>query len=176
MGVVINVNNCEIGSGVIISRWNHFRGPIEVSIGAKTFIGTRNQITCGWSTEASWADNRHYARRFVVGANALINEDHIFDVVGSICIGEGTWIAGFRSQFMTHGAGVTDRDITIGSACFFGSAVLVTPGSAVADRSVVAMGALVTRKFVDPGIVIGGSPAKELKKIEGAGYEFKKEW
>jgi len=175
-GVVLDIKTCSIADDVVISRWNTFRGPIDVSIGAGAFIGTRNQITCGWSTSETWAEGRAYRRAFTMAAAALINQEHIFDVVGSISIGEGTWIAGFRSQFMTHGAGVMDRDIAIGRACFFGSAVLVTPGSTVADNTLVAMGALVTRKFAEPGIIIGGVPAKPIGRREDGDYHFRKEW
>ena len=167
IGVFIDVDAAQIGDNVVISRGNAFFGPVSISIGDGTFFGKKNQIMCGWSVTDKWADGRNYGRSLTVGANCLINEGHLFDIVGSISIGDGSWIAGFRSQLMTHGASVTDRDIAIGSNCFLGSAVLVTPGSTIGDQTIVAMGAL----------IIGGAPAKVLRERRSDdAYQFAREW
>jgi len=176
-GVFFNVDTALIGSNVTLSRWNAFYGPVQIEIGHGTFFGQKNQIMCGWATTDNWAEDRMYGRRLTVGDRCLINEGHLFDIVGSIDIGDGTWVAGFRSQLMTHGASVKDRDITIGKNCFLGSAVLIAPGSAIGDDNIVAMGALVTRKIPGNNVIIGGVPAKVLRERKPDDeHSFVKEW
>jgi acetyltransferase-like isoleucine patch superfamily enzyme len=68
------------------------------------------------------------------------------------------------SQFWTHGAGVIDRDIQIGRDCYLGSAVRFAPGSGIGNNVIVALGSVVTEKFDISKAMIGGVPAKVLKK------------
>lgn len=159
-GTYIAVDRFVCGERVTISRGNRFYGPIRVEIGRQTFIGPRNQIMCGDAVAGEEMTDRDYGRALVVGDECLINEQHLLDVVGTIRVGNGTWLAGFRSQFMTHGASVVDRNIHIGERCFFGSAVLMAPGSAIGADCIVAMGSVVTKKISGSGSIISGVPAR----------------
>jgi acetyltransferase-like isoleucine patch superfamily enzyme len=151
------LENCKIG------LFNLFVGPMRVDIGAGASIGNRNTFSCGfWTVQEQYKD-KHYARSLQVGAKSLITSGHYFDVAGSFTLGEGSWIAGIGSQFWTHGAGVTDRDIRIGRDCYLGSAVRFAPGSAVGEHVIVAMGSVVTKKFDVSKAMIGGVPATVLK-------------
>lgn len=176
-GVVIVVDRFETGAGCVLGRGTSFLGPFSVEIGERTFIGRNNRFSCG----AAAADPAHadmgYARRLVIGAEALVHEDHVFDVYGLIDIGARSWIAGNGSQFWTHGASVMDRDITIGHACYIGSAVRFAPGAGVADRTVVGIGAVVVRRFDETDVVIGGAPARCLKpRRPDDGLHFERDW
>ncbi len=92
----------------------------------------------------------------------MITGCHYFDIAGSMTIGSRTWIAGRGSQFWTHGAGVAGN-ISIGKGCYIASAVRFSPGSAVSDNTIVAMGAVVTKEFDQPNIMIAGVPANIIK-------------
>jgi acetyltransferase-like isoleucine patch superfamily enzyme len=176
-GVAILVDRFDCGAGVVIRRGTSFFGPIRVTLGDHTFIGRFNKIECG--DNAGDAANAHmnYAREFITGRDSLINESHLFDVLGQIRIGDGTWVAGFGSQFLTHGAGTMNRDIAIGAQCFIGSAVRFAPGSGVGNRVVVGMGAVVTKRIEQDDVVVGGLPAKIIKnRSEEDGYVFQKGW
>jgi acetyltransferase-like isoleucine patch superfamily enzyme len=176
-GVAIMVDSFECGANVVIRRGTSFSGPIRVQLGDKTFIGRYNKIECG--DNAGDASNAHmnYAREFITGRDSLINEGHLFDVLGQIRIGNGSWVAGFASQFLTHGAGTMNRDIAIGDECFIGSAVRFAPGSGVGNRVVVGMSAVVTKRIAQDDVVIGGLPAKVIKnRAEEDGYVFQKGW
>jgi len=176
-GVQIAVDSFEAGSGVTIRRSTTFIGPIAVRLGDKAFIGRGNQIECGEGAAMANVRHMNYARRFTVGRDCLINEGHLFDVLGEIRIGDGSWVAGFASQFLTHGAGTMDRDIRIGSRCFLGSAVRFAPGSAVGDEVIVAMGAVVTKRITQDRVVLGGVPARVIKAREDDDrHSFHKTW
>ena len=154
-----------------------FVGPIEVHLGEGTFIGRWNRIECGEAAASPSQAHMNYARRFETGRNCLLNDSHLIDVLGLVSIGDGTWLAGFSSQFLTHGAGAMNRDIRIGRDCFLGSAVRFAPGSGVADRTIVAMGSVVTKTLTESDVVIGGVPARILKTREGEdAYRFERSW
>jgi acetyltransferase-like isoleucine patch superfamily enzyme len=64
---------------------------------------------------------------------------------------------------------VAERDITIGSDCYLGSAVRFSPGSSIADDVVVAMGSVVSGVLSESNALVGGVPARVLK----ANYNWK---
>ena len=162
-GTVIAVSEarmekCKIGA------FNLFIGPMKLEIGRGALIGSRNTFSCGFWTSQERHKDRNYIRSSQIGANTLITSGHYVDVAGSFVLGDGSWIAGMGSQFWTHGAGVTDRNIHIGRDCYVGSAVRFAPGSTIGDNVIVAMGSVVTKKFYVSKAMIGGVPAKVLRK------------
>lgn len=178
-GVLIAVDSFEAGADVRIRRNTSFMGPIKVRLGDKTFIGRHNKIECGDNAGDASQAHMQYAREFITGHDSLINEGHLFDVLGRIQLGNGSWIAGFASQFLTHGAGTMDRDIVIGDQCFLGSAVRFAPGASIGNQVVVGMGAVVTKPLAHDNVVVGGVPAKVIKQREAeaeADYVFEKGW
>jgi len=152
------LEKCKIGV------FNLFVGPMEIELGAGASIGDRNTFSCGFWTTQEHNRKKNYTRFLQIGANALITSGHYFDVAGSFVLGDGSWIAGVGSQFWTHGAGVSDRNITIGSDCYIGSAVRFAPGSEIRENVIVAMGSVVTRKFDVSKVMLGGVPAKVIKQ------------
>lgn len=57
------------------------------------------------------------------------------------------------------------KPISIGDNCWIGGHATINPGVTLGDNVVVASGSVVTKSFSD-NVVIGGNPAKVLKKIE----------
>lgn len=175
--VQIAVDSFEAGADVTIRRGTTFIGPITVRLGDKAFVGRYNKIECGDGAAHGNVSHMNYARRFIVGSNSLINESHLFDVLGEIRIGDGTWVAGFGSQFLTHGAGAMNRDIAIGAESFLGSAVRFAPGSGVGDKVIVAMGAVVTKRIQEHQVIVGGVPARIIKvRADDDKHAFTKTW
>ena len=58
---------------------------------------------------------------------------------------------------------LTFAPITIGSDCWIASRAIVMPGMKIEDGAVVGAGAVVT-KDVAPWMVVGGNPAREIKR------------
>lgn len=56
------------------------------------------------------------------------------------------------------------RCITIGDHCWIGDNVLLTKKTHLPDNTIVAMGSVVTKQFSEQNTIIGGNPAKIIKK------------
>ncbi len=151
------IESCKIGP------FNIFIGPMKICIHSGASIGNRNEFICGyWVLRDEYKEYR-YARSLKICDHALITSRHYFDLSGALVLGEGSWIAGIDSQFWTHGAGVMERDVRIGSGCYLGSAVRFSPGASIGNDVVVAMGSVVSGEMPENNTLIGGVPAKVLK-------------
>jgi acetyltransferase-like isoleucine patch superfamily enzyme len=123
-------------------------------------MGSDNHVVCDL-----WAiDEAHrkfgYRREIVFERGCLLTRRHWVDVVDRVRIGAGSIVAGVGSQFWTHGFSGNERDIDIGGDCYVGTASIFTPGSGVADHSIVGAGSTVTRKHAEPYTLISGNPAE----------------
>lgn len=160
---VIEVDDAEL-VGCTITAHNVFRGPMSLRVGRGALILNDNVFGAArWTLTAppSWGV---YARRLEIGEDTLITSHHLFDVAGTIVIGRGSRIAGSGSQFWTHGPGDRDRSIRIGEDCYVGSRSIFGPGAALSDRTMVAIGSLVARRFPRRNVLIGGVPAETLRE------------
>lgn len=110
-------------------------------------------------------------KNITVGKNVFINMGCKFQDQGGIFIGDGSLIGhNVVLATLNHDlnpaarAGMTPHPIRIGKNVWIGSNATVLPGVTIGDNSVVAAGAVVT-KDVPANIVVGGVPARVLKKI-----------
>lgn len=170
-GCSFEVERLEIDDDVQIGRFNRFAGPVSVAIGKRCQIGARNRFGCSDWVRSSRYIEKGYARSLKLGPECLITDDHFFDCAGLIQIGAGTWVAGSASQVWTHGVGVTERDVVIGSRCYLGSAVRLAPGARLGDECILSLGSVLTGDFsASRCAMIAGTPAKPIKQLE-ADYE-----
>lgn len=58
------------------------------------------------------------------------------------------------------------EDILIGEGCWIGMNAVILPGVILGPKTVVAAGAVVNASFPEGHVVIGGMPAKVLKKLD----------
>ena len=112
-----------------------------------------------------------FGRNLHIGKNVFINAGCHFQDQGGITIGDGALI-GHNVVFATidHALDPEDRScrfapIRLGRNVWIGSGTIITKGVAIGDGAVVAAGAVVTRD-VPPYTVVGGVPAKVIKRIE----------
>lgn len=90
---------------------------------------------------------------------------------GNIFIGKGTYIAqnvGVITE--NHDPENLDnhlksKDVVIGKNCWIGMNSVILPGVQLGDGTIVGAGAVVTSSFKEGNCVIGGTPAKLIKKI-----------
>jgi acetyltransferase-like isoleucine patch superfamily enzyme len=113
------------------------------------------------------------AKRIFIGDNTFINCGTRFGVVGDaeIYIGRGVQI-GPRVSFETvnhflkndFSWGREIESIFVEDYVWIGSGAIITPGIRIGEGSVVAAGAVVV-KDISPYTMVGGVPAKEIKKL-----------
>lgn len=56
--------------------------------------------------------------------------------------------------------------IVIGDYCFIGMGSIILPGVRIGKHNIIAAGSVVTKSFLDEGVVLGGAPAKIIGNIE----------
>lgn len=113
-------------------------------------------------------------RRLKVGPVCRFNVGCFLNLGDCITIGQ---YVGFGQQVMilteTHTIGtpeyrsgqLTPKPVTIGDGCWIGARATILPGVTIGPGAVVAAAAVVT-KDVRPHTIVGGVPAKELKRLE----------
>ena len=107
-----------------------------------------------------------------MGKNVFINSGCRFQDQGGITIGDGVLI-GHNVVLATLNHDIDPKKrgtmhpapISIGNDVWIGANVTVVPGVTIGDGAIIAAGAVVTRD-VPPNVIVGGVPAKILKKIE----------
>lgn len=60
------------------------------------------------------------------------------------------------------------KQITIGAYCWLGMHSVVLPGVQLGDFTVVGAGAIVTKSFPEGHVILGGNPARVIRKLEPA--------
>ena len=112
-----------------------------------------------------------YGKNIRVGKNVFINTGCRFQDQGGIVIGDGALIGhNVVLATLNHHEDPRQRHIlipapiTIGKDVWIGANATVVPGVTIGDGAVIAAGAVVTRD-VPPNVVVGGVPARVLKKI-----------
>ena len=112
-----------------------------------------------------------FGKNIHVGENVFINACCHFQDHGGVTIGDGCQI-GHNVVFATlnHGLQPEERGITypapivLGKNVWVGSNSTILQGVTIGDNAVIAAGAVVT-KDVEPGTIVGGVPARFIKKI-----------
>jgi len=112
-----------------------------------------------------------FGRNIHIGRNVFINSGCHFQDQGGIYIGDDALI-GHNVILATvdHDLDPYDRHncyapIRIGNRVWIGSGAIITKGVCIGDGAVIAAGAVVTRNIAE-NTVVGGVPAKLIKKIE----------
>lgn len=111
------------------------------------------------------------------GDHVTINRDCVLLAEGGLTIGDHSMIAHACSVVTgEHGTAlgrpmseqpVVHRPVRIGKDVWLGARVIVLGGSEIADGTVVAAGAVVKGRFAKPEWIIGGVPAKPIRRRGG---------
>ena len=112
-----------------------------------------------------------FGKNIHIGSRVFINACCHFQDHGGITIGDDCQI-GHNVVFATlnHGLAPEDRKttypapITLGRNVWIGSNATILQGVTIGDNAVVAAGAVVTQD-VPPDTIVGGVPAKPIKRI-----------
>lgn len=114
-----------------------------------------------------------YGRNLQIGKNVFINSGCCFQDQGGVTLGDHV-LVGHQVVFATldhdldpaRRAGMTPAPIVVKDNVWIGAHATILAGVTIGENAVVAAGAVVTRD-VPANTVVGGVPAKVIKRIEG---------
>jgi len=112
---------------------------------------------------APW--NLHMAARASIGEYSVIRCRDKVKMGHDSCIGRGVYILTASHNISSPDFEMISSPITIGDDVWIATQSIVCRGVNIGDGSVVGAGALVV-KDVEPWTVVGGNPAKFIKKRE----------
>jgi acetyltransferase-like isoleucine patch superfamily enzyme len=107
-----------------------------------------------------------------IGKNVFVNHACTFMDRGGITLEDNVLISPKVNITTNHPLQPTERRATISHPivikknAWIGAAATIMPGVTIGENSVVAAGAVVTRD-VPPNTIVGGVPAKFIKKLDG---------
>lgn len=112
-----------------------------------------------------------------IGRDSLVGEYSVIRGQGGVTIGDRVYTSPFTQIIAVNHVfddpgrpfieqGITAQGIVIEDDVWLGSGAVVTDGVHIGKGAVVAAGAVVTRD-VAPHTVVGGVPAREIRKITG---------
>lgn len=115
--------------------------------------------------------NTDCGKNIHIGKRVFINAGCKFQDQGGIFIGDDV-LVGHNCVIATlnhvedpeHRGDLIPEPVRIGDKVWIGANVTILPGVSIGEGAILAAGAVVT-KDVKPCMVVGGIPAKELKKI-----------
>ena len=170
---LFNRNNMQFGNNINIQDY------VKLSALGKDKLLLGNNVNIGSFSQVIISTSFNNLGEFIrIGNNVGIGEFSYIGGGGGTTIGDDTIIGQYfsthpenhnflDSNFLIREQGVTRKGIVIGRNCWIGSKVAILDGVTIGNNCVVAAGSVVTKSF-DNGLVIGGVPAKVIKKIGDA--------
>lgn len=181
---IIDAAECEIGDDVSIGHLNVFTGVGKLSIGEHSRVGALNifrggaEIRIGRYCDVLRLNEinsipdpdvvNEIDPRFIMGDGAMIAASHKIDFTDRVEFGKCVILGGRNSSVWTHNRQMT-KPVVVGERTYLGSEIRIAPGSVIASRCIVGMGAVISGKFQAEYKLIGGVPAKEIKDLDDDG-------
>ncbi len=138
------LSGIKIGKGSTIHMWAGFYNPKNVEIGEDTIIGDHI---------------------FLDGRAKLAIGSHV-DIASSVMIYNA------EHDLDSERFSAREEPVEIGDYVFIGPRVIILPGVKIGKGAVVAAGAVVT-KDVEPFLIVGGVPAKEIGERKNKDLHYK---
>jgi acetyltransferase-like isoleucine patch superfamily enzyme len=160
LNVFTRVKVLSIGDHARVGHLNVFRGGDEISLGRYAEVIRLNEINSIPDPEVV----NPVEPRFLLGDGSIITAGHKIDFTDRVSIGKRTILGGRNSSLWTHNRQRT-MPIDIGDFAYIGSEIRVAPGGAIPSRSIVGIGAVITKPLQDEQFLIGGVPAKAIRPL-----------
>lgn len=161
LNVLWGCGEVRVGARARIGLANILRGGALIDLDSYSVIGRLNIINAIPEAEVI----NEFDSTFSLGHGAVIVSEHRIDFTDRVTIGRRSILGGRNSSLWTHNRQQT-HPIEIGEFCYVGSEIRMAPGSALPARSVVGIGAVVTKKISEEWTLIAGVPAKVVKPLD----------
>lgn len=134
----------ENGTGVVKI------GDVRLFDGVRIRVGAKGYVEIGDYTHINHRTEIHCKKKVIIGKNCAISWDVVIMDTDYHGIADGPR---------------RDKPTILGESVWVGNGATITKGVTIGKGSVVAAGSVVT-KDVEPFTIVGGNPAKVIKKIE----------
>jgi acetyltransferase-like isoleucine patch superfamily enzyme len=169
--VVLDASEVHLGPNAAIGPFTVCRNLERLFLAEAATIGKFNWITGvrrGETPHYVW--QKHRKSTLELHEHAAITHRHIIDCTDAISIGAFSIVAGYRSQFLTHGIDIerarqTAAPITVGRYCFIGTNCVLLAGSSLPDCCVLGAKSLLNKRFEESYRLYGGVPASPIKAL-----------
>jgi len=135
-------------------HFNIIKGGFSLIMNGNSWLHSQNKIASDWQSLDK-------PRLIKMGNNSAIISNHIFDVTDSIYIGEGSLVAGSRSQIWTHSfylgkekSACVMGEVTIGNRCYIGANSVICAGVHIIDNVAIGAGTTVSKDITEPGLYV----------------------
>lgn len=174
-----------VHSGCVIKCKSRIRFGAGLQIARRCYIDalSTERIVFGKNVSIGYASCillsgslNNLGKGLVVGNNVGLGSHGFLGCAGGVVIGDDTILGNFVSfHSENHNysdpaipirlQGVNRQGISVGRNCWIGAKATILDGARIGDNSIVAAGAVVCRGEYPPGVILGGVPAKVIKKI-----------
>lgn len=133
---------------------------------------------CGDSLEVFGQVDIVFPENIIIGHKCRLNQSTYLNARSGITIGDDVTIS-YGAKIISTGYDLKhwintgnkkhfeDKPIFIGNHCWIGTDSIILPGvNIVGEYVVIAAGSVVTKDVVESRVVLAGSPAKIIKKLE----------
>ena len=167
---VLAVGRLVLGEGAVIGNLNYVAHLDRVELAEVAMIGNLNWISGVRAGSGAFAGIERRSE-LTMRRGAHIGFLHYVDCCDHVTLEEMALLGGIRSQVLTHWAEIGTgrlncRPVRIGHHCLLHTGIIVTAGSDVAPRSVVAAGSVVTAPLTEPGTFYAGVPARARRRLD----------
>ena len=119
-----------------------------------------------WTSQVSGKIVRHEPTAYLgLGPGSYIQGENGIEIDVGCRVGPGVKMISANHDIYDYDQHVKGKPIKIGKYCWIGANVVILPEVALGDHTIVGAGSVVTKSFEKGNCIIGGSPAKEIKKI-----------
>lgn len=168
--IFADVGHVSLGSGTRIRGGNVWRNIGSARLGQNVLMGSWN-----WITAAPEFFGERGFGELIIEDESAVTSGHYLDCSATIRIGRCSHIAGRGSTLLTHQVDYRTNmqradPITVGAHCLISSNVRITPGCRIADRVLVAMGAVIAGDLDRELTLYAGVPAVAKKEVDGVHF------
>lgn len=154
-------------------------GARSMHLGTGTLVGRGCTLSVGYDA----ADQNLPERGLVIGDRCVIGARTTITAHESIVIGDDVWCGqdvfvsdashGYQDPVMPIGSQLgSHQAVVIGSGTWIGHGAIILPGAVIGRNVVVAAGSVVRGEVADHAVV-GGVPARVIRRLEpGVGWAY----